>query len=82
MPKANIRLELGSNSKDYVEVLDKPKLSGVTVRSRGRNRSIEMEIEAADSGALISAVGIMLKQLKVVESVGSLIERKVKKRQR
>lgn len=76
MPKANLRLELGANSKDYIGVLDNPKLSGVTVRSKGRGTFIEMDIEADDSKALISAVGIMLKQLKVVESVGTLIKKR------
>ena len=76
MPKANLRLELGANSKDYIEVLDNPKLSGVTVRSKGKGPFVEMEIEAKDSKSLISAVGIMLKQLKVAESVGTLIKKR------
>ncbi|MDE1851279.1 MAG: hypothetical protein KGH69_01140 [Candidatus Micrarchaeota archaeon] len=73
MPKATLRIELGDNSKDYAAVLDKPKLKGVNVRTIGKGNFIEIEVEADNPASLISAVGILMKQLRTVESVGSLV---------
>ncbi len=76
MPRGEIVIGLGRNSKDYIEVignLAEYKRSGVKISGKGKE--IRAVVEAKDSKALLSAMMGLLKRLTVANNVDEMLSR-------
>lgn len=73
MYKAVLHLELGKESKEYMKILDKKikfKRSNVKIKNLGGSLSIE--INSDDLVSLFATTNSILKQLRIISSVGKL----------
>ncbi len=65
-------LKVTSNSK-ILEALDLPHYKRSKVAVKGSKGSIAFEIESEDVVALVATLSSIVKQLRVISSVGSLV---------
>ena len=73
MYTANIRLNLGKNTREYFKLLDKGinyKRSKLKVKASGQ--TIILDIEADDPVALIASVNSILRQLRIIGNAEKL----------
>ena len=70
-----MRIMTGNDPKDYIEIIGKSmtyKRSRVSLSRKGRE--VHAVVDADDSRAMLASLQSLTKQLKVVESVGSLLK--------
>lgn len=75
LPKAIIKIKLGKDPKDYIEIIGKSttyKRSRIRMSRKGEE--ISALVEAKDSRALLASMQSLLKQLRVVAGVDSMLD--------
>lgn len=77
MYSANLELNLGKKSKEYIKILDK-KISykRSTVLISRKEDLILVKISAQDPVALVASLGSVLKQVKIIGNADSLFDEK------
>ncbi len=77
MPNATLKLRLGPKAKDYIKIVGKgEKYKRGSISFRATKDSVEIGVEADDATALLASVSSAVKQLRIVSSVDSLLNRK------
>ena len=75
MHRAVLKIEIGKNAKDYLDIIDKGiDYKRSRTRMTGGRGTITIEITAEDSRALIASMNGALKQLRIVSSVDAGLE--------
>ena len=74
MPKSEIQIEL-DNPKDCFEILEGEKFRNSKVNIAADKNGLRITIEAENSKALISAIGSVVKQIKIIEQTGELFKK-------
>lgn len=74
MPKASISIEL-DNAQDCFEILESEEDFGDSKVSLDvKENMLSVDIEADDSKALMSAIGNVVKQIRIIEETSDVIE--------
>jgi len=74
LPKSEIQIEL-DNPKDCFEILEGEKFRNSKVNIAADKNGLRITIEAENSKALISAIGSVVKQIKIIEQTGELFKK-------
>ncbi len=74
MPKSEIQIEL-DNPKDCFEVLEGEKFRNSRVEFKVDGKRMLVRIDSENQKALISALGSVIKQIKIIEQTDELFEK-------
>ena len=75
MHKAELSIEIGKDSKEYSEIVTRDiGIDGVKVRLAADKKSIRAVVESDDSRKLLEAVGSVVKELRVIDSVWKIVK--------
>lgn len=76
MPRGEIVIGLGKDSKDYIEVIGSlAEYKRSSVKISGKGKGIRAVVEAEDSKALLSAMMGLLKKLTIANNVDEMLSR-------
>ncbi len=75
MHKAELSIEIGKDSKEYSEIITKDiGIDGVKVRLSADKKSVRAVVESEDSKKLLEAVGSIVKEMRVIDSVWRIVK--------
>ena len=74
MPKSEIYIEL-DNPKDYFNVLEGDRLKNSKVEIKVEGKKLRIKIDAQNPKALISAIGSITKQIRIIEQTVELLKK-------
>ncbi len=81
MLSATLEIKLGEGAHDYSELVDSLKgFRHSTIKTTGKKDSVVITVEAESPKVLLSSLNAMLKQLRIVSSVGSAIDEGLKRK--
>ncbi len=73
---AKLVIKLGDLAKDYFSIMEKPKkYKRSNIKIKNTNGLIEIDVDASDATALIATLGSVIKQLRVIRKVDSIVEK-------
>lgn len=75
MPKSEIYIEL-DGPKDYLEILDGEKFRNSKVQINVDGKKLRIKIDSENPKALISAIGNVAKQIRIIEQTAELFKDK------
>ena len=72
---ARLEIELGDSTLDYADIMDSVReYKRSRVSASGKNGTVTIAVEADDPRALLASLNGMLKQLRIISSVGAAIK--------
>ncbi len=73
MPKAELHVEL-ENPRNYFKIIGGEKFRDSKVKIRTQGNKITVQIDSGTPKALISSLGSMIKQIRIIEQTSELVE--------
>ncbi len=71
---ARLEIELGDSTLDYADIMDSVReYKRSRISASGKNGTVTITVEAEDPRALLASLNGMLKQLRIISSVGAAI---------
>ncbi|MGC8699716.1 MAG: KEOPS complex subunit Pcc1 [Candidatus Micrarchaeia archaeon] len=73
--KALLEIYLGKDAKNYIKIMDMPKdYKRSKIRIKEEKGKISIEIDSNDAVAMIASLNSIIKQFRVISSIGKVVE--------